>query len=170
MLDFKKYSKTNKLQDAAFVQIKNPETGELEFSEGGDKIGFELYSMHSKEFKRAHRSTSHLGLDKAEQERQKKINEWSQEGVGLSEDDLDFIDYCEDKSIKRMQRVFAMVTKKLHHVELPQDYADEIGIKITPTGKVKETVDNIQALYVAHPDLSAQIGDAIADKQNFINA
>lgn len=170
MIDFKQYSKTNKLQDAAFVQMMLPDGKTPAVTENGDKIGFDLYSVQSNEFKRALRSTADLGLTKAEQDKQKKINEWIQEGTKPSEESLDFLDYCEDKVTKRMQRVFAMVTKKLHHVELPQDYADEIGIKITPTGKVKETVDNIQALYVAHPDLSAQIGDAIADKQNFINA
>lgn len=170
MISIKNYSKTNKLQEAAFVQIKNPETGELEFAENGEKVGFELHSMQSNEFKRALRSTADLGLTKAEQEKQKQVSEWIQEGTKPSDENLDFLDYCEDKVTKRMQRVFAMVTKKLHHIELTEEDAAAIDVKVTPTGKVKETVANIHALYVALPDLSAQIGDAIADKQNFINA
>lgn len=170
MIDFKQYAKANKLQDAALVQLKHPETGDLQFTESGEKIGFELHSLQSKEFKRALRSTADLGLTKAEQDRQKQISDWIAEGTKPSEENLDFLDECEEKVTRRMQRVFAMVTKKLHNIELPKDYADEVGIKVTPTGKVKETVDNIHLLYVTHPDLSAQIGDAIADKQNFINA
>lgn len=170
MLSVKSYSKTNKLQDAAFVQLKNPETGEPEFTESGAKVGFELHSVQSNEFKRAMRATTDLGLNKDEQAHQKKVNEWIAEGTKPSEENLDLLDEYEDKITKRMQKVFALVTKKLHHIELNQEDADAIGVKVTATGKVKETVENVHALYVALPDLSAQIGDAIANKQNFINA
>lgn len=170
MLNIKQFSKSNKIHDASFVQLKDPETGELVFTEDDKKVGFELHSMHSKEFKRAMRSTADLGLTKAEQERQAKIDEWIKEGTKPSDENLDFLDYCEDKVTKRMQRVFAIVTKKLHHIELSEDDAKELDIKITGTGKVSESVENIHKLFIALPDLSAQIGNAIADKQNFINA
>ena len=169
-LNIKSYSKANKLQDAVFIQLKNADTDELEVTESGAKIGFELHSIQSTEWKRALRSTADLGLTKKENERQKEINGWIADGTKPSEDNLDFLDYCEDKITKRMQRAFALVTKKLHHIELEQDDADALGVKVSKTGKVVETVENIHALYVALPDLSAQIGDAIADKQNFINA
>lgn len=167
MLNVKQFSKSNKLQQVAFVQLKDTETGDLLTTEDGKKVGFELHSVQSNEFKRALRSTADLGLTKKEQERQKEISEWISEGTKPSDESLDFLDACEDKVTKRMQRVFALVTKKLHHIELPEDFADENGIKLLKGGKVSESVDNIHALYIALPDLSAQIGDAIADKQNF---
>ncbi len=175
MLDINSYSKSNKLQDSAFVQLKNPTTGELEVTESGEKIGVELHSMQSKAFKRAIRSTGHFGLTKKEQDHHKKLNEWSAEGATLSEENLDLFDHYEDKVTKRMQRVFALVTKKLHHIKLTKEAADSIGVKVgKPDDKgacaVAFNVENIHKLYIALPDLSAQIGDAIADKQNFINA
>lgn len=175
MLNVKSFSKAKKLQDAAFVQLKDPETGELLTTESGDKVGFELHSVQSNEFKRALRSTADLGLTKAEQERQKEINDWIADGTKPSEESLDFLDECEDKITKRMQRVFALVTKKLHHVKLPKDFADEAGIKVGKAGEdgacsVSFNAENIHKLYIALPDLSAQIGDAISDKQNFIKA
>ena len=69
-----------------------------------------------------------------------------------------------------MQRVFAMVTKKLHGIELSDENAKALNIKVTKKNAVTETVDNIYALYVALPDLSKQVGDAIATNQNFIKA
>ena len=170
MINVKSYSKINKLQDSAFVQLKNPETSELEVTETGEKIGFELHSIQSNEFKRALRSTAHLGLTKKEQENQKELLQWIQDGTKPSDENLDILDEYEDRITKRMQRVFAIVTKKLHNIELLEEDAKALGIKLTAKGKVSESVDNILALYVALPDLSAQIGDAIADKQNFINA
>lgn len=169
MLSINKYSTANKLQSAAFVQLKNPETGELEFTESGDKIGFELHSVKSNEFKRAFRTTADLGLTKAEQERHAEIAKWIEEGTKPSEESLDFLDECESKSALRMQKALALVTKKLHHIELTAEDAKQIGVKVNK-GKVVETPENIHALYVALPDLSAQIADAIADSQNFINA
>lgn len=170
MINVKSFSKAKKLQDAAFVQLKCPETGELLTTESGSKVGFELHSVQSNEFKRALRLTADLGLTKAEQEKQKQINEWIAEGNKPSEENLDFLDYCEDKFIKRMQRTYALITKKLHHIELSEDDAEALEIKVSKNGKVVETVENIHRLYIALPDLSAQIGDAISDKQNFINA
>jgi len=170
MLDFKQYSTANKLQDAAFVQLKMPDGVTPAVTESGEKIGFELHSVQSTEFKRALRSTADLGLTKSEQDHQKKVLEWIAEGTKPSEENLDLLDQYEAKVTSRMQRVFAMVTKKIHNIELQKDYADSIGIKVTSTGKIKETPENIHLFYIAHPDLSAQIGDAITDKQNFINA
>jgi len=170
MLNLKSYSKSNLLQEAAFVQLKNPETGALEFTESGEPIGFELYSVQSKEFKRALRQTAHLGLTKAEQEKQKEILEWIADGTNPSEESLEFLDACEDKVTKRMQRVFAMVTKKLHHIALAPEDAESIGVKVSKLGRVTETVDNIHQLYIALPDLSSQIGDGIAKSENFTKA
>lgn len=175
MLDINSYSKSNKLQDSAFVQLKNPATDELECTENGEKIGFELHSMQSSAFKRAMRSTADLGLTKKEQEHHKKVNDWIAEGTKPSEENLDLLEQYEDKATKRMQRVFALVTKKLHHITLTKEAADSIGVKVgKPDDKgacaVTCNVENIHKLYIALPDLSAQIGNAIAEKQNFINA
>ena len=170
MLNVKSFSKTNKLQQAAFIQLKDPETNELLLDEEGNKVGVEVYSVSSNEFKRALRSTADLGLTKKEQERQKEINDWIAEGTKPSDDSLDFLEQCEDKIIKRFQRVYALATKKLHNIKLDEESAKELGVKITASGKVSETADNVYKLYVALPDLTSQIGDAIADKQNFINA
>lgn len=170
MINVNQYTKSKKLQDAAFVQLLNPETNEPEVTESGQKVGVELYSIQSKEFKRALRSTAHLGLSKKELEKQEAITKKIAEGVSASENDLDFLDECEEKTTKRMQFVFAKVTTKLHNIQLPTDFAEENGIAITKQNNVRETVDNIHKLYIAFPDLSKQIGDAIADKKNFINA
>lgn len=185
MLNTAQYSKSNKLQDAAFVQLKNPDTGELEFtkkevanSETGkvetvnDKpIGFELHSMQSKEFKRALHKTAHLGLTKKEKERYKAIEDNLNDGVSISENDLDFMDECEEKVASRMKRVFAMVTTKLHHIELPADFAKDHEIAV---GKEKDgacpvtlSVENLHKLYTALPDLSTQISNGIATQENF---
>lgn len=185
MLNTAQYSKSNKLQDAAFVQLKNPETGELEFtkkevanSETGkvetvnDKpIGFELHSMQSKEFKRALHKTAHLGLTKKEKERYKAIEDNFNDGVSVSENDIYFIEECEEKVASRMRRVFAMVTTKLHHIELLADFAKEHEIAV---GKEKDgacpvtlSVENIHKLYNALPDLSTQISKGITTEENF---
>ena len=170
MLNVKQLSKSKQLQDVAFVQLKNPETGDLEVTESGQKIGFELHSIHSKEFKRALRSTVSHDLTKDEKKRRDEIKSNIEEGKDASDEDLDFLDYCEQKTTERMQLVFAMVTKKLHHIELAQEDADAIGVKVSKSGKVVETVDNIHKLYVALPDLSAQIGNGVALKENFIKS
>jgi len=170
MLNVKSFSKTNKLQQAAFIQLKDPETGELVFDNEGNKVGVEVYSANSGEFKRALRSTVDIGLTKKEDERQKEINDWIAEGTKPSEENLDFLEQCEDKIVERFQRVYALATKKLHNIKLDEESAKELGIKITASGKVSETTENIYRLYVALPDLTSQIGDAIVDKQNFINA
>lgn len=183
MLNVKQLSKSKQLQDVAFVQLKNPETGDLEFTkkeqknEDGEielvndkKIGFELHSMHSKEFKRALRSTVSHDLTKDEKKKHDEIKSSIDAGKDASDADLDFLDYCEQKTTERMQLVFAMVTKKLHYIELNQEDADAIGVKVGKGGKVVETVDNIHKLYVALPDLSAQIGTGVAVKENFIKS
>lgn len=169
-INIKSFSKANKLQDAAFVQLKDAETGELAFTENDKPIGFELYSMQSKEFKRAQRNTADLGLTKAEQKRYKEINENINDGVKPSEEMLDFLDECDDKVTKRMQRIFALVTKKLHYIELEKEDADALSVKVGKNGAVTETVENIHQLYMALPDMSRQIGDGITKDQNFINA
>ena len=170
MLNLKSYSKSNLLQEAAFVQLKNPETGALEFTESGEPIGFELYSVQSKEFKRALHKTVHLGLTKAEEEKKAEINQLILDGIEQSEENLEFLYYCDDKTTKRFQRVFAMVTKKLHHITLAPEDAESIGVKVSKLGRVTETVDNIHQLYIALPDLSSQIGDGIAKSENFTKA
>jgi len=170
MLNVKSFSKTNKLQQAAFVQLKDPETGELLVDDSGNKVGIELYSVSSSEFKRALRSTADLGLTRKEDERQKEINKAILDGIKPSDENLDFLDYCEEKLISRFQRVYALATKKLHNIKLDEENAREFGIKLTASGKVSESVENISKLYSALPDLTAQIGDAMSDKQNFINA
>lgn len=170
MLNVKQLSKSKQLQDVAFVQLKNPETGDLEVTESGQKIGFELHSIHSKEFKRALRSTVSHDLTKDEKKKHDEIKSNIEEGKDASDEDLDFLDYCEQKTTERMQLVFAMVTKKLHHIELAQEDADAIDVKVSKSGKVVETVDNIHKLYVALPDLSAQIGNGVALKENFIKS
>lgn len=170
MLNLKSYSKSNLLQEAAFVQLKNPETGALEFTESGEPIGFELYSVQSKEFTRAMRKTAHLGLTKSEQEKQVEILGWIADGTKPSEENLEYLEYCEDKVVKRFQRVFAMVTKKLHHITLEPEDAESIGVKVSKLGRVTETVDNIHQLYIALPDLSSQIGDSIRATENFTKA
>ena len=170
MINIDSYSKSNKMQNAAFVQLKNPDTDELSVTKDGEKVGFELFSIQSKEFKRAMRLTADIALTKKEQEKHKKVSDWINEGTKPSLENLDFLDECEDKITKRMQRVFAMVIKRLHHIELSDKDAESIGVKINKDNSVKVDVENIHNLFIALPDLSSQIGDAIADRQNFINA
>jgi hypothetical protein len=178
------FSRSENLKKPAFVQLKNPETGELEFTKkeqvnpdtkevelvDDKKIGVELYSTQSPQFKRALRSTAHLALDKDEQARKENLDKLVAEGVSISDEDLDFLEHCEQKTVKRMQCVFAKVTTKLHNITLKPEDAELMEVDITASGKVKESVENIHKLYIHLPDLSAQIGDGMTDQQNFMKA
>lgn len=170
MIDVNKYTTSKKLEDSTFVPLLDPETGAEVKTETGAKVGMELYSMHSKQFKRAIRSTAHLGLDKKEIERQKAIDAKLAEGISVSEEENEFLEHCEEKTIRRFQYAYAKVTTKLHNIELPSEFADEHDIALTGKGFVRETVDNIHKLYIALPDLTKQIGDAISDKNVFTKA
>lgn len=170
MINVNQFTTSNKLQESTFVPLRDPETKEELKTEKGAKIGMELYSIHSKQFKRALRSTAHLGLSKEQTERQEAINAKMKEGVSASEEDLDFLDECEDISIKRMQYVYAKMTTKLFNIQLPEDFAEEHGIALTPKGNVQESVENIHKMYIALPDLTKQIGDAISDNKVFTKA
>lgn len=170
MLSLKKYSQSNKLQESAFVQLKNPETGEFEFTESGEPIGVELYAIQSKEFKRAMRSTAHLGLTKAERKRKQQIEEAMNDNRAPSVEDLDFLDSCEDKVASQLQMSFAMVTKRLKNMSLSKKDAKDAGILINEDSTIVETVENIHALYRAAPDLSEQISKAVIEKENFIKS
>lgn len=164
MLKLNKYQSSNKLNEAVFMQLSSD--GELEVYEGSP-VGIELYSAFSKEFTSALRETIDLDLTQEEKQKQKEIIKWMAEGTKPSQESKDFLDYCEKKTLSRFTKVYAMITKSFVNIKLSDDDAKSIGVKLTKTNSISFSVDNIVKFYEAVPDITKQIGDFIAVRENF---
>jgi hypothetical protein len=168
MLNISNYQTAKNVDKPQFMQLKSVLTGELETTEEGKPVGIELHSMHSRAFTNALRDTVDLDLDQEEKQKQKDILKWIAEGVKPSQESKEFLEYCEKKTTDRFTRVYALITTKLVNLQLTDDDAKTLGVKIGKNGDVSCTTDNLVKFYSQLPDVTKQMGDFMAERKNFM--
>ena len=170
MINIKSLQTSKRLDEKRFLHLCNGENGEPLLTDDGKKIGVEIYSMHSFSFRDALRDTVDLDLSQEEKTKRADILKWIEEGVKPSAESKDFLSYCEKKTKDRFVKVYAKITSSLVNFKISESDAKELDVKLTNSGDIVNSQQNIYKLYLQLPDLTTQIGDFAADKKNFTSS